>query len=78
MEHPLITDVDSLNMEELQNRMADLSKKLAWARHHNQHLAGQISMALETYTNRYRQQLTEIWEKNQKPGNDYRDRINIS
>ncbi len=77
MEHPLISDADQLTMEELQTRITDLQKKLAWAQRSNAHLAGQISMALETYTNRYQQKQRELWDR-QQGDTDYSDRIDIS
>jgi len=78
MEHPLINDADSLNMEELQKRIADLQRKLSWAYRTNAALANQISMALETYTNKYQQRQREQWEAHQRSGPDYSDRIDIS
>ena len=78
MEHPLINDANDLTMEELQTRISDLQKKLSWAYRNNAHLAGQISMALETYTSKYQEKQREQWESSQKSGTDYSDRINIS
>jgi len=78
MEHPLINDADSLSLEELQTRISDLQRKLAWAHRNNGRLAQQISMALETYTNKYQQRQREMWEANQRSGPDYSDRIDIS
>jgi len=78
MEHPLINDADNLNLEELQTRISDLQKKLSWAQRSNAHLAQQISMALETYNNKYQAKQREIWDAAQKSGADYSDRIDIS
>ena len=78
MEHPLITDTNDLSMEDLSTRISDLQRKFAWAQRHNAHLARQIAMALETYTNKYQQRQREIWEANTKTGPDYSDRIDIS
>jgi phosphoribosyl-AMP cyclohydrolase len=78
MEHPLITDADNLNIEQLQTRISDLQKKLMWAQRHNRNLAAQIGMALETYNNKYQQRQREIWEKQNQSGTDYSDRIDIS
>lgn len=78
MDHPLINDADDLTLEELQNRISDLQKKLSWAQRSNAHLAGQISMALETYTSRYQKKQQEQWDSSQKSGPDYSDRIDIS
>jgi hypothetical protein len=77
MEHPLISDADKLNMEELQVRISDLQKKLIWAQRNNAHLAAQISMAIETYNNQYQAKQRELWQA--QSGNvDYSDRIDIS
>lgn len=78
MEHPLISDPNDLSMEELQTRITDLQRKLAWAQRHNQGLAHQISMALETFSNKYQQRQREQWEAQTKSGTDYSDRIDIS
>lgn len=78
MEHPFIHDADNLNLEDLQTRISDLQKKLSWAQQSNAHLAQQISMALETYNNKYQARQREIWDNAQKSGLDYNDRINIS
>ena len=79
MEHPLIHDIDGLSVEELQGRITDLTKKLSWAmRSNNPHLASQIRMALETFQNRHRQKMDEIYAKANQKGQDYSDRIDIS
>jgi phosphoribosyl-AMP cyclohydrolase len=78
MEHPLITDANDLNIEDLSSRITDLQRKLAWARRYNAALANQVAMALETYTNKYQQRQREAWEKTQNSGTDYSDRIDIS
>lgn len=78
MEHPLITDVNHLTPDELQSKISDLQKKLSWAQRTNQHVAAQISMALETYTTRYQQILQKTWASSQSPDGDHSDKINIS
>ena len=79
MEHPLIHDIDGLSVEELQSRISDLTKKLSWAtRTGNGQLAGQIRMALETFQNKYRQRMDEIYAKSNQKGQDFSDRIDIS
>ena len=78
MEHPLINDANDLSQEDLSQRISDLQRKLAWAQRNNAHLAQQIAMALETYTNKYHQRQREMWEASNKDKPDYRDRINIS
>lgn len=78
MEHPLINNIDSLTIEELQTKVTDLTKKYSWASRNNVHLASQISMALETYQNKLRQRQLEQYEAAAKSAQDYSDRINIS
>ena len=78
MEHPLISNIDGLTIEELQNKVTDLTKKYAWASRNNAYLASQIVMALETYQNRLRQLQQEQYEKAAQASQDYSDRINIS
>ena len=78
MEHPLINNIDDLSIEELQNKVTDLTKKYAWASRNNAHLASQIVMALETYQNKLRQRQQEQYEAAVKASQDYSDRINIS
>lgn len=79
MEHPLITDADSLTMEQLQSRVSDLTKKLVWAhRSGNAHLRQQIQMALDTYQTKLNQRQSEELAKITKnhPGLD--KKIDIS
>jgi hypothetical protein len=79
MEHPLITDADSLTMEQLQTKVTDLTKKLSWAhRSGNAFLTQQVRMALETYQNKLRQRQQEEWEKNTKNNPDFGNKIDIS
>lgn len=78
MEHPLIINAQDLTMEDLQTRISDLQRKLAWASRNNAQLAQQVSMALETYVNQYQERQREIWQKSQTSGPDYSDRIDIS
>ena len=79
MEHPLITDADSLTTEQLQTRVSDLSKKLGWAyRSGNAHLEQQIRMALDTYQTKLAQRQQEEWDKNSRDNPNFDGKINIS
>lgn len=78
MEHPLISNIDHLSMEDLQSKISDLSKKYAWAARHNAQLASQILMALETYRNKYHERQQQIYDASRKSGNDFADKIDIS
>lgn len=58
MEHPLISDIDNLNTEQLLERITDLRKKLNIAMNTgNGHLCNQIRMAMETFQNKYQERL---------------------
>lgn len=79
MEHPLITNIDHLTMEELQDRVNDLYKKLAYAhRTGNQNLRGQIQMALETFQTKLREKQQAQEEQQRRKGTDFSDKIDIS
>jgi hypothetical protein len=79
MEHPLITNADDLSMEQLQERITELSRKLGQAhRMGNADLRHQVQMALETYQNRYRERQQALWKKEDDSGTDFSDRIDIS
>lgn len=79
MEHPLLEVDPSLNLDQLQTQINNLTKKLTYAhRSGNGYLVGQIQMALESFNIRYQQKLQEINDAARKSGNDYSDRIDIS
>ena len=79
MEHPLITDADSLTMEQLQTKVTDLTKKLRWAhRSGNAFLTHQVRMALETYQTKLQQRQQEEWEKSSRNNPDFGNKIDIS
>lgn len=78
MEHPLIDSVAHLTIDQLQEKINDLTKKLAWAQRTNAHLAGQLRMALETYQNQYRIKQNELFDRQNRSGQDYSEKINIT
>ena len=78
MEHPLISNANGLSLDDLQSRITDLTKKLSWAQRHNQHLAAQLSMAIESYRAAYQLKMDEITRNQRAAGTDYSDRIDIS
>jgi hypothetical protein len=79
MDHPLINDADSLSIDQLHDRVTDLTKKIGLAhRSGNAHLRAQVQMALETYQNKLRQRQQEEWEKNTKNNPDFGSKIDIS
>ena len=79
MEHPLITNLDDLSMEQLQEKINELSRKVGMAhRMGNVQLRHQVQMALETYQNKYREKLEQSWKKTDDKDPDFSDRIDIS
>jgi hypothetical protein len=72
MEHPLIDNLDDLSVDQLQEKISELTKKLGIAmRTGNAHLCNQLRMALESYQNKYQ-------EKNRKGGGVFDEVIDIS
>lgn len=78
MEHPLIGDISNLTMEELQQRVNDLTRKLGFAIRTNPHMANQLRMALETFQNQLRAKQEEFYRKQSAGAPDYSDKIDIS
>jgi phage-related tail protein len=79
MEHPLISNLDDLNLEQLQERITELTRKVGIAhRMGNAQLRHQVQMALETYQNKYQQRQKELWDQKTADGNDFSDRIDVS
>ena len=79
MEHPLITDVDNLTIDELQGKISELNKKLSFAqRMGNANLVNQIRMAIETFRNKYQQKMQVIQDNQNKNNPDFGDSIDIS
>jgi hypothetical protein len=78
MEHPLIHNLDDLSLEQLQERINDITKKLSWATRHSPALAGQLGMVLESYRNKYQEKQQKLWNDSKNKGSDYSDRIDVS
>jgi hypothetical protein len=58
MEHPLIGNLDNLTVEQLQEKISELTKKLSIAyRTGNSYLCDQLRMALESYQTKYQDRL---------------------
>lgn len=77
MEHPLIGNIDDLDIDQLSARVNELYTKLAIVqRTGNGHVANQIRMALETYQNKYQERLKESYSKQTKDV-DFDSKINI-
>ena len=77
MEHPLIGNIDDLDIDQLSAQVNNLYTKLAIAQKSgNGHLANQVRMAIETFQNKYQQRLNEQYAKQTKTM-DFDDKINI-
>ena len=77
MEHPLIGDLSGLKIEELQNKISELNKRMSFAyKTGNQTLLNQLQMVLEAYNREYANKMAKLMPK----GDDdkYGDKIDIS
>ena len=64
MEHPFIPSLSNLSLDEIQAKMSELYKKLAFAtRTGNGLLANQIRMAIESYQTAYNRKMDEMIPK---------------
>lgn len=77
MDHPLIPNIDDLSMEQLQEKIAELQRKVSIAhRMGNAHLRFQVQMALDTYQNKYRERLMAPKRDDSAP--DFGQKIDIT
>ena len=76
MEHPLIGDLSELTIEQLQNKISELNKRLAFAnKSGNQAMVNQLQMVLSRYNTHYQRKMRDLMPK----GDDkYGDKIDIS
>ena len=64
MEHPFINDLSDKNIEELQEKLGDLTKKLNFAyRVGNGPLIHQLNMVVESYKSAYNKKMDELMKK---------------
>lgn len=74
MQHPFITDLSNKSLDELQNTLNDLTKKLNFVyRTQNSPMIQQLHMVIESYKAEYTKRIDEVYKK-QNLGN----KINIS
>jgi hypothetical protein len=79
MEHPLISNIDSLSSDELMSKINDLNRKLGIAINTgNAHLCNQIRMALETYQNKYQEKTKAEYSKQLNDAKIDTSKIDIS
>jgi hypothetical protein len=74
MQHPFINDLTDKSMEDLQNTIQDLTKKLNFVhRQQNGPMISQMMMVLESYKSEYSKRIDEIYKKQ-----NLQNKINIS
>lgn len=62
--HPFINDLSELSMDEVQEKITDLTGKLTFAyRTGNQALIHQLNMALESHRLEYKKRMDEVFDK---------------
>jgi hypothetical protein len=73
MEHPLISNLDTLTEQELLDKVNELHKKLGIAaRTGNGYLCDQLRMAIESYQSKYQDRIRK------DPDNNFDEIIDIS
>jgi hypothetical protein len=74
MQHPFISDLSDKSMEDLQNSIQELTKKLTFVyRTQNSPMIQQINMVLESYKVEYGKRIDEVYKKQ-----NLQNKINIS
>jgi hypothetical protein len=74
MPHPFISDISNKTMDELQNTIQDLTKKLNFVyRQQNGQMISQMRMALESYRVEYSKRIDEAYKKQ-----NLQSKINVS
>ena len=64
MEHPFMPDISTKTVDELQESMNDLTKKLTFAHRMGQSfMINQIQMVLEGYKTEYAKRMDELYKK---------------
>lgn len=74
MQHPFINDLSGKSMEDLQNTIQDLTKKLNFVyRTQNGPMISQLHMMLDSYKTEYTKRMDDIYKKQ-----NLTNKINIS
>jgi hypothetical protein len=64
MEHPFISDLSKLSMDDLQEKISELNKRLAFvARMNNTSMYGQLLMVIDSYNSEYNKRMNEMYKK---------------
>jgi hypothetical protein len=76
MEHPLLEQLSGLTLEEIQSKISDLNKKLAFAyQTGNQPVINQLQLIMGSYQEAYRKKMDELMPKGD--GDKYSNKIDI-
>jgi hypothetical protein len=64
MEHPFISDLSKLSIDDLQEKIAELNKRLAFvARMNNTSMYSQLLMVVDSYNAEYNKRMNEMYKK---------------
>lgn len=64
MEHPFISDLSKLSMDDLQEKITELNKRLTFvARMNNTSMYGQLLMVIDSYNSEYNKRMNEVYKK---------------
>lgn len=76
MEHPLLEQLSGLTLEEIQSKISDLNKKLAFAyQMNNGPVIQQLNLIMGSYQEAYRKKMDELMPKGD--GDKYANKIDI-
>jgi hypothetical protein len=64
MQHPFISDLSHLSIEDLQDKITDLTSKLNFSSRMNNHAMNhQIMMILDSYRTEYNKRMDQLYKK---------------
>jgi hypothetical protein len=64
MEHPFISDLSTLSIDDLQEKISELNKRLAFvARMNNTSMYGQLLMVIDSYNSEYNKRMNDMYKK---------------
>ena len=64
MEHPFVTDLGKLSIDDLQEKISSLTSKLTFSSRMNNHtMSHQLIMILNSYQNEYNKRMDEMYKK---------------
>ena len=64
MQHPFISDLSHLSIEDLQDKITDLTNKLTFSSRMNNHtMSHQLLMVLDSYKTEYNKRMDALYKK---------------